>query len=155
MDSHGAWRKSRQTLWMFFFRHVPVTQLIEYCGSTYMLSGRRTDVLRWTQSEDEGTTTTQALCRILRLIYKRYLTSFPLILDRVGSLSVFEKLRSSTQTQHRRSCSLNVATTYKYLASTVTKRQQPRQKSRFDFVRPLPRSDDCANDYGTNTTLSL
>ena len=50
VDSHGAWRKSRQTLWMFFFRHGPVNQLIEYCGSTEMLSGRRTDVLRWTQS---------------------------------------------------------------------------------------------------------
>ena len=129
----------------FFFRHGPVTQLIKYCGSTKMLSGRRTDIIRWTQSilvqiiqstpaqgriyfilyagntitrfmfecfqcvtpqsEDEGTTTVrsgpsfytltkQALFRILRLIYNRYLTSFPLLLDRVDSLSVFEKLRS-------------------------------------------------------------
>ena len=75
------------------------------------------------------TLTIQALCHILRLICKRYLTGLPPLLHLLDSLSMFEKLiscinpLSGHRTQHQRvlfnGTPLNVATVFKYLGSTI------------------------------------
>ena len=111
------------------------------------------------------TLTIQALCDILRLICKRYLTGLPLLLRLLDSLSMFEKLRSCINplpghhTQHRRSCSMvRHFTSLPPLHTLGAPSQTPvasTNNCRHEFSRPLPRSDEYLNDYGTNTTSSL
>ena len=105
------------------------------------------------------TLTIQALYHILRLICKRYLRSLPPLLHLLDSLSMFEKLRSCInprpghRTQHRRSCSMVRHLTSLPPLNTLGASSQTTAAStkncRFEFSRPLPRSGDYANDYGT------
>ena len=104
------------------------------------------------------TLTIQALCHILRLIYKRYLTGLPPLLHLLDSLPMFEKLRfcinplPGHRTQHRRSCSMVCHLTSLPPLNTLGAPSQITAAStkncRLEVSRPLPRSDDYANDYG-------
>ena len=109
--------------------------------------------------------TMQALCHILRLICKRYLTGLLPLLHLLDSLSMFEKPRfcinplPGHRTQHRRSYSMVRHLTSLPPLNTLGAPSQTTTAStkncRFEFSRPLSRSDDYANDNGTNTTSSL